>query len=229
MSAALASFAARAADLFASRGADFSAQWLRESAAGIAAEPRALRVAFARAPRKLGREPLKLKDDELTRFELAKLLRGASWRNFDLGRVALVLAALAELEPEQHVDRISELLRGGEIGEQESLLKGLALLPEPSRFVLPAVESCRTNAACVFEAIAAENPYPAAHFPELAFNQMVLKGVFMGMSARRIVDLDKRATPELSRMALGYASEREAAQRSVPDDIAFIVSLSPPT
>jgi hypothetical protein len=71
----------------------------------------------------------------------------------------------------------------------------------------------------VFEAIACENPYPAAHFPELNFNQMVLKALFTGVALERVIGLDGRVTPELARMANDYASERRAAGRSVPADI----------
>ena len=59
------------------------------------------------------------------------------------------------------------------------MLRTLALLPEPARFTETGVAACRTNAKRVFEAIACDNPFPAAHFPDLSFNQMVMKAVFV--------------------------------------------------
>jgi hypothetical protein len=76
----------------------------------------------------------------------------------------------------------------------------------------------------VFRAIACDNPYPAAHFPEASFNQMVLKAVFVGAPVSRIVGLSRRATPELRRMAEDYASERRAAGRAVPEDVTLVLS-----
>jgi hypothetical protein len=76
----------------------------------------------------------------------------------------------------------------------------------------------------VFEAIAAENPYPATHFPDPNLNQMELKAVFVEVAVDRIQGLDERITPELARMAEDYAAERRAAGRPVPADVDHIVS-----
>ena len=114
-------------------------------------------------------------------------------------------------------------IESGEIGEQESLLRTLSLLPDPARFTETGVGACRTNARRVFDAIACDNPFPAEFFAELAFNQMVLKAVFVEAPVARIEGLAARRTPELLRMARDYASERTAAGRPVPDDIALIL------
>ena len=96
-------------------------------------------------------------------------------------------------------------------------------MPEPSRFVETGLAACRTNARRVFEAIACDNAFPAAHFDELGFRQLVLKAVFMEVPVARIEGLAARITPELRRMAADYASERRAAGRKVPDDLALIL------
>jgi hypothetical protein len=80
----------------------------------------------------------------------------------------------------------------------------------------------------VFEAIACENPYPARFFPDLNFNQLVLKAFFTGIAVRRIVGLGARNSPELVRMANAYASERRAAGRSVPDDLSLVTAALEP-
>jgi len=40
----------------------------------------------------------------------------------------------------------------------------------------------------------------------------------------RIVGLDRRANPELTRMAADYAAERRAARRPVPADIGLAMT-----
>jgi hypothetical protein len=92
----------------------------------------------------------------------------------------------------------------------------LPLLPAPERFLEIAVDACRSHIQPLFEAIACENPYPAHYFPELNFNQMVLKALFTGVALARIIGCDGRVTSELSRMAADYASERRAAGRVFP-------------
>ena len=112
----------------------------------------------------------------------------------------------------------------GEPVEREALLHTLSLLPEPDRFLSTAVEACRSNVQTVFEAIACENPYPVRHFPELSFNQMVMKAIFIGIPLPRIVGLLTRVAPTLVRMSNDYAQERMAAGRPVPADIQLITS-----
>jgi hypothetical protein len=97
------------------------------------------------------------------------------------------------------------------------------LLPEPERVVALGVEACRSSIQPVFEAIACENPFPARHFPEPNFNQMVLKALFTGVPLARILGLQDRVTAELERMARDFASERRAAGRPVPADIGRLI------
>lgn len=167
-------------------------------------DPQRMRVAFARSARKL-----------------------TGPRSLELGRTALVLEALDHAAEADGLALVEELLRAGELGEQHSVLQMLPHLPEPERFTALAIEACRTNARSVLAAIANDNPFPAAHFPDPAFNQMVLKVLFVGLPAAAIAGLAERATPELRRMAEGYASERRAAGRSVPSDLDVVLAACP--
>lgn len=207
-----------------------AAQWLQTTIEGLSeglaeGTTTPLRLALARSRRKLGDTPLGLDEDECERHGLPRLLVAESWTWLDLGRAALLLAALEHMPRTEHVGLVELLLRTGELGEQASLLRALPLVPASERFVPIAVEACRTNATTVFAAIAIDNPLPAASFSTPSFNQMVLKAVFIGVPVRGIVGLERRASPELRRMALDYASEREAAGRSVPADIELIIRL----
>lgn len=141
----------------------------------------------------------------------------------DWTRLLLVLRALERFAPAEGPAFLLRTYEAGEIGEQESVLRTLSLLPDPGRFTETGVAGCRTNAKRVFEAIACDNPFPAAHFPELNYNQLVMKAVFIEAPVARIEGLAARRNPELFRMARDYASERRAASRPIPPDIALIL------
>jgi hypothetical protein len=136
----------------------------------------------------------------------------------EAGRIELLVGVAAEATPDALVELVDECWRTGDNGERRAVLRALARLPEPARFVPLAISACRVNVVPVFEAIACENPFAAAHFPEAAFNQMVLKALFLGVAIDRIDGLAARITPELARMAAAYASERRAAGRAVSAD-----------
>ena len=144
-----------------------------------------------------------------------------------LARMAVILAALNYLPTDDQVPLMETLYRTGSEREQASVLRCLALLPQAGRFVDLASEATRTNAVSVFRALACENEYPAGYLPELNFNQLVLKALFLDLDSSRIVGLAERVTPELVRMLRDYESERRAASRSVPQDIERISALLP--
>jgi len=124
----------------------------------------------------------------------------------------------AAREASDVVEVVDACFRTGDNDERRAVLRALADLPSPERFVPLAISACRLNVVPVFEAIACDNAFPARHFPEAAFNQMVLKALFVGVAIDRITNLRDRVTPELERMAAAYASERRAAGRPVSDD-----------
>ena len=71
----------------------------------------------------------------------------------------------------------------------------------------------------VFEAVAHRNPYPAEQLPEPAWNQMILKTLFIGSTLHPVVGLDRRANPVLARMLRDYAHERWAAGRPISHEL----------
>jgi hypothetical protein len=201
-----------------------AAGWFRRNLEiGQLAGSTALRAAFAGAGRRLAGMDPALSPGDLARLREAGVVAPDRWPLTTFARAALLLRALRNLAADEHVDLVRELYRRGDFREQAAVLQSLILLPGPARFVALAVESCRTNVRDVFEAIACENIYPARHFADPNFSQLVLKAFFIGIAVRRIAGLAERNTAELRRMAADYASERRAAGRAVPDDIDLVL------
>jgi hypothetical protein len=180
--------------------------------------------AYTKVARKLGGAPLELDPDEVSALSSSGLPLFQGQALHELGRTVLLLCATEYLALNEQAEWIEALYARGDNAEREALLHALPLLPEPDRFLSTAVEACRSNVQTIFEAIACENPYPARHFPELNFNQMVMKAIFIGVPLGRIVGLPSRIAPVLVRMTKDYVQERTAAGRPVPDDIQFITS-----
>lgn len=202
-----------AEDLLALLDRHAAHDWLAAVVAGdVIATDVGLRTTYARARRLFG-------DSPLGPGSPPSLLR---WTAADAACCTVLLAACARLPAVQHVPATKRLLHSGELGEQVALLRSLALLPEPQRFVEVACEAARTNVVPVFEALACENEFPMAYLPDDAVRQLVLKAIFLGVAAGRIIGLARRVDAELVRMLDDYAAERRAAGRSVPDDIALV-------
>jgi hypothetical protein len=215
------------AAIVAARSEPKQAAWFANAMAEAGADDaaRALPIAFAGAGRRLGRATATLTDSERDALRAAGMTDlPDTWGLDEIGRVALLLRAASQISETARGRLVADLYEKGELREQQAVLRALAHLPEPRSYLAVAVTACRSHAQSVFEAIACENPYPAAFFPDLNFNQMVLKAVFTGASVDRIAGLDARITPELARMAEGYASERRAAGRPIPTDIDRITA-----
>jgi hypothetical protein len=193
--------------------------WL-EQALAAATDRGAFADTFAVTARKLGKKALDLTAADVGALAAAGVRWSiGGWSLDDLGRVTLLLVAAQHLATQPLEDLVEDSFRLGDSRERQAVLRALPLLPHADRLVAVGVEACRTSIQPVFDAIACENPYPSVRFPDLNFNQMVLKALFTGVALERIVGLDARTTPELRRMAGDYASERRAAGRSVPADI----------
>lgn len=169
--------------------------------------------------RRLGQADLDLDDAE--RAAAAAARPGwdpADWSVDQAARVAFVLAT-AVGDPGNFQPRFDLLCRTADVAEQIAFGRGLCLLPSPAAWAARAGELVRTNIRPVFESIAQRNPFPAEHFDENAWNQMVLKAVFVDSALDPIQHLDARANPRLTTMLCRYAGERWAASRIITPEL----------
>ncbi|WGS53296.1 EboA domain-containing protein [Paraburkholderia sp. D15] len=159
--------------------------------------------------------PLALTANELE--PLAAAVPGwhpVQWSLLETLRVALLLAA-PDIESDAFAAAFEYCFQFADHGESCALYRALPLLPHGERFVWRAREGCRTNMRPLFEAVALDSPYPAQHFDDVAWRQLVIKAVFIDAPLWRIDGLDRRLSPELARMALDFADERRSAGRAV--------------
>jgi hypothetical protein len=142
------------------------------------------------------------------------------WSLLETLRIVLLLAS-PDVETDTFPAVFEHLFRFADHGESCALYRALPLLPRGERFVWRAGEGCRSNMRTVFEAAACDSPYPATHFDDAAWRQLVIKALFIDVPLFRIHGLDQRLSPELARMALDLADERRSAGRSIAPQLWF--------
>ena len=195
--------------------------WLQKQQQKIASgcPQRIFFTAFSAVPRYTGKQALKLNgaDIQIARENCPGWLP-QFWTIDDVARSLLVLT-LAQKEKEQYLQTLERVFTAADVGELVALYQMLPLLPYPERYCLRAAEGIRSNMTVVFNAVALYNPYPETYFDELAWNQMVLKALFVGSPLYLIQGLDRRTNPTLSQMLIDYARERWAAGRSVSPEL----------
>jgi hypothetical protein len=176
-------------------------------------------LAFSTLSRKVGRSPLALSDVEKALAEGARAgWKPGSWTIDQAARTRLVLALPVEDEAGYRLS-LDRLFEDADHGELVTLYQALPLLPHPSFHRARAREGIRSNMKTVFEAVALRNPYPAEMLDEAAWNQLVLKCLFVGSTLLFVDGLDERANRTLARMLSDYAHERWAAGRSVSPEL----------
>jgi len=197
-----------------------SAAWLETVAGRVrsAAGDRDLYLAIGEVSRRVGREPLALTAAELRAADQSRPgWDPRDWTRDQAARVRLLLAGTTDGDVLSR--RLDTLCSAADVGELVAFYRGLPLYRDPGSHVLRAAEGVRSNMRLVFEAVAHRNPYPAEQFAETAWNQMVLKALFVGTRLDLIAGLDGRANPALARMLRDYAHERWAASRPVSPEL----------
>ena len=194
-----------------------SLAWLESKQAEIKlnAPVKTLFIAFSQAPRYLKKQKLQLSTEELQAAdEIVTGWNPTNWTIDQAGRILFVLAFPHE-DKNKYVATLDKIFAAAEEREAIALYQSLPLLPHPEEFKLRAAEGIRSNMTSVFNAIALFNPYPARYLDDLAWNQMVLKALFVGSPLISIYGLKHRNNEQLSQMLIDYARERLAAKRDV--------------
>ena len=193
--------------------------WLNEAAGRIrGGNDTDLYRSISLVTRKVGKADLALAPNE--REQAAALRKGWDPTDWSLDQAARIyLLLVSGTDGATFSRRLNQLCDTADIGELVAFYRGLPLYPDQPRYVLRAAEGIRTSMKAVFEAVAHRNPYPAEQLAEPAWNQMVLKTLFIGSTLHPIVGLDRRANPELARMLCDYAHERWSAGRPISPEL----------
>ncbi|MEU6321340.1 EboA domain-containing protein [Streptomyces sp. NPDC047009] len=153
-------------------------------------------------------------------LRLAEAGRHCGSAHAEAARVLILHAARAG------TDALTRVYRQGTADERRAVLNALPhLVPGPG--ALPLVEDAlRTNDTRLLAA--AVGPYAARHLDAHAWRHAVLKCLFTGVSVDEVADLARRARgdTELARMLGGFAAERTAAGRAVPDGLYRVLALT---
>jgi hypothetical protein len=144
--------------------------------------------------------------------------------NDEIVRLFLLLS-LFKQQPDLHNKAtLKQYYQAGDSAEKAALLKGLSLLDGRGEAVYLAINAARCNSVDEYRALALLNDYPADHFAELNFNQLVLKTLFMGLNISQINKLQQRLNINLSNMCFSYAIEQALAERIPPSSLWLAVN-----
>lgn len=195
--------------------------WLRSQQAEIeeGAPSWKFFTAFSAVPRHVRKEDLDLSESDLA--DAARLRDGwtpQGWSVDQAARTVFLLSYPSDAR-ERYVGTLDQIFSTADARESIALYQVLPLYPYPDGFRARAAEGLRSNMTSVFNAVAHDNPYPKEYLDEAAWNQMVLKALFVGSTLYNIQGLDERANSELARMLVDYAHERWAANRSVSPEL----------
>ena len=206
------------------RSASSEAQaWLSDEIASLRSEFRQRRFyfAFSGVSRRFDKQGAIEFSPETDAASLEALCPGftvAGWDQFRLARVIL-LTVLAEQPSDTYRGTLEAVLGSADLREQQAIFSALPLLPEPELLVELARDGSRTNIVDVFDAIALDNPFPAKAFPEEAWNQLVLKSLFIDRPLYRMQGIEERANETLAEALSNLAHERWAAGRYVSPEL----------
>jgi hypothetical protein len=172
-----------------------------------------IRTRFPQVGRRVGRRPLDPTADPDDVHE---------WTLDDAARTVL-LVALDEDDVEQEM---RDLYRFGDAAERRAILRALPYLPLGETAVDLVDDAIRTNDTRLIAA--ALGPYATEHLDDAAYEQAVLKCVFVGVPITPLDGLPERVTPNGARMLAALVLERVAAGRDVAAEVWSVIDRYPP-
>jgi hypothetical protein len=180
-------------------------------------------VAYAAASRRIERRgPVVLTHSERSEFRrIGFAPPPEGWELDECARASLLIEVArvsrelgAPAGPRAVARLVGELVTRNVAGEQKAALKALAYMPDARSLLEVAYWAARSGAVDVFDAIAFENPYPAQHFGDGAFDALVIRAIALGRDVNRIVGVGARMSPDL------LALIPPAAEVATPDEAA---------
>jgi hypothetical protein len=197
--------------------ADWLGQSLREVSTGN--DEKTLVRALGLAPRWLGRADLAV--TQADRAAADSLRSGWDLDGLSVDQAARIALVLAWYRGDDaaFAQTVESLCRTAEINELVAYYRGLAIFPAAPLLQGRAREGVRSAITPVFEAVAHRNPFARTMFDQDAWNQMVLKALFIGSRLDPIQGLDVRANADLAVMLVDYAHERWAASRPISPEL----------
>lgn len=208
-------------DLLEQQSETKSIEWLLQQKDKIEKEGSYLKfyMAFGQASRFFKKTLLQITEKQK---EVANMLMEGfspqTWDQLQTARSYLLLH-FEEKEASSWVNALNKLFETADMHEQQSLYAALPIMPFQPEMLERAIEGLRTNISSVFDAVALNNPYPTQYFDERAWNQMVLKAIFMQRPLYQIQNADDRANPTLAKILVDFAHERWAAGRTVMPEL----------
>lgn len=198
-----------------------SMDWLKNQSKEIneSAKTMKLFLAFGKASKYFDKSTLQV--NEAQAKEAEKIRKGftpSAWDKLQTARTILILS-FPKHDEEIWFKTMNQLFETGDMQELKSLYAALPIYPFQDKLTDRAVEGLRTNMTLVFDAVALDNPYPSEYFDERAWNQMVLKAVFMQRPLFLIQHADQRANENLASILIDFAHERWAAGRNVMPEL----------
>lgn len=189
--------------------------WLRSQCTELASgsADKTLYLAFSLATRQTGRDSLKASASE--QAEAFAVHPGWDLKDWTLDQAARAALLLSLPAGPKTVAAILAVHQTADLSEHLALVRGLFLLSDARGLLHIAREAIRSNMRDVFAAISQRNPYPAEHCDEIAWNQMVVKCLFVDLPLRSIHGIDGRVNNELRRILVDLAEERWAAKRFI--------------
>jgi hypothetical protein len=176
-------------------------------------------MAFGQASRYFKKQALRISEEDKEKAEqLVKGFRPSSWDQLQTARSYLLLH-FEENDHSSWVIALNKLFETADMHEQQSLYAALPIMPFQEQMTERAIEGLRTNISSVFDAVALNNPFPSQYFDERAWNQMVIKAIFLQRPLYQIQNADERANQNLSKTLIDFAHERWAAGRKVMPEL----------
>lgn len=185
----------------------------------------ALEVAFPALVRRCGATPLVPLDHE-GRFVATDSYRLdlAAWRVADAAAALLVTSAI---DAGHESDLLRTLFDQGDLDERVSVMRCMPFIAELNVVLDFMREAQRTNTSDLFEAAWFDHDLASTYLPQDDFNRMILKIAFCDLPLARVFGAVDRANGDLSRMLQDFATEREAAGRSVWLDTLHLIARAP--